>query len=124
ADRPASPATDDVRRFKELAARNRAVTEALEQQTATGEILRVIASSPTDLQPVLDALVESASRLCQAADTFLLLVEGDQLRVAALHGSVDENARLSNTINSGWVAGRAIVEAPTGHGEDHANVEA
>ena len=117
-------AIENVRLFKELGARNRDVTEALEQQTATGEILRVIASSPTDLQPVLDALVESASRLCQAADTFLLLVEGDQLRVAALHGSVDENARLSNTINRGWVAGRAIVDARTVHVEDLANVEA
>src|SRR2546425_4143079 len=117
-------AIENVRLFKELGARNRDVTEALEQQTATGEILRVIASSPTDLQPVLDALVESASRLCQAADTFLLLVEGDQLRVAALHGSVDENARLSNTINRGWVAGRAIVDARTVHVEDLANAEA
>src|SRR5438445_85863 len=117
-------AIENVRLFKELGARNRDVTEALEQQTATGEILRVIASSSTDLQPVLDALVESASRLCQAADTFLLLVEGDQLRVAALHGSVDENARLSNTINRGWVAGRAIVDARTVHVEDLANAEA
>ena len=117
-------AIENVRLFRELEARNRDVTEALEQQTATGEILRVIASSPTDLQPVLDALVASASRLCQAADTFLLLVEGDQLRVAALHGSVDENARLSNTINRGWVAGRAIVDARTVHVEDLANAEA
>ena len=117
-------AIENVRLFRELEARNRDVTEALEQQTATGEILRVIASSPTDLQPVLDALVASASRLCQAADTFLLLVEGDQLRAAALHGSVDENARLSNTINRGWVAGRAIVDARTVHVEDLANAEA
>src|SRR5947209_13517602 len=120
----AAMAIENVRLSKELQAGNTQLTEALEQQTATGEILRVIASSPTDLQPVLDALVESASRLCQAADTFLLLVEGDQLRVAALHGSVDENARLSNTINRGWVAGRAIVDARTVHVEDLANAEA
>jgi two-component system NtrC family sensor kinase len=101
-------AIENVRLFTELQEKNRAltqahgqVTEALEQQTATSEVLRVIAGSPTDLQPVLDALVESAGRLCQAADTFLLLVEGDQLRVTAFHGSVGESAGLSNTIHRG-----------------------
>ena len=123
-------AIENVRLFKELQEKNgaltqahRQVTEALDQQTATSEVLRVIAGSPTDLQPVLDALVESASRLCQAADTFLLLVEGDQLRLAAMHGSVEESARLSNVIHRGWVAGRAVMDAQTVHVEDLANAE-
>jgi signal transduction histidine kinase len=100
----------------------RALSEAREQQTATSEILQVIASSPTDVQPVLDALIESVGRLCEAADSFLLLVEGDQLRVAALHPSV-EGGVISNPIQRGWVAGRAVMELRTVHVEDLANAQ-
>src|SRR4029434_1093375 len=122
-------AMENVRLFTELQEKNRAltqahaqVTETLDQQTATSEILRVIAGSPTDLQPVLDALVESARPLCQAADTALLTVEGDQLRVAAVHGSVEGGlVGFSNPIQRGWVAGRAVMELRTVHVEDLAN---
>ena len=62
--------------------------EALEQQTATSEILRVISQSPTDVQPVFDAVAERALKLCDAADATIFLVEADQLRSAARFGSI------------------------------------
>ena len=69
-------AIENVRLFQEL-------TEALEQQTATSEILGVIASSPTDIQPVLDAVAENAARLCDAQDAQIYRLEGDIVRKVA-----------------------------------------
>src|SRR5499433_3184808 len=68
------------------------LTEQLEsrdrEQTGTSEILRVIADSPTDLQPVLDVVAENAARLCEANDALILRVEGDILRLMASYGSL------------------------------------
>ena len=72
-------AIENVRLFNET-------KEALEQQTATAEILRVIASSPTDLQPVMEAVAENAARVCGATDSTIFRLEGEHLRLMALHG--------------------------------------
>jgi GAF domain-containing protein len=77
-------AIENVRLFKELEARNRDLTVALDQQTATAEILRVISSSPTEIQPVFDSIVGSAARLLGAHSANVLRVIGDELRIAAL----------------------------------------
>src|SRR5262249_60413559 len=81
-------AIENVRLFKELEGRNRDLTEALEQQTATSEILRVISSSPTDVQPVFDAVAESAARLCDAYEASIYRVDVNRLVLAAHHGRV------------------------------------
>ena len=71
--------------FKELQERNRDLTEALEQQTATGEVLRVIASSPTELQPVLDTVIENAVKLAGADQGHLRQYDGEFLQLVAYY---------------------------------------
>ena len=99
--------------------RTRELTEALEQQTATSEILRVISSSPTDLQTVLDAVAKSAATLCDANDAYIVRVEGGTYRVVAQHGSlprppIDETFPVSIDL----VVGRALLERRTIHIHD------
>ena len=87
-------AIENVRLFKELQERNRDLTEALEQQTATGEVLRVIASSPTDLQPVLDTLIANAVKLSGATKGHVRQLDGEFLRVVAHYGETAEEVAL------------------------------
>src|SRR5262249_8083208 len=68
---------------KQLEARTRELAEALEQQTATSEVLQVISSSPGDLQPIFDIMLANATRICDASYCALFLCHGDAMRLAA-----------------------------------------
>jgi hypothetical protein len=72
--------------LEQLQRRNRELAESQEQQTATSEILRVISSSPTDVQPVFDTIVRNAAHLCSALDAVVYLVEGTESVLVAKHG--------------------------------------
>src|SRR5215471_1419439 len=82
----AAIAIENVRLFGELEQRNRDLSEALEQQTATAEVLGIISSSPGRLEPVFDAMLASAVRICGGAFGILALSDGDGFRGVAVHG--------------------------------------
>jgi GAF domain-containing protein len=112
-------AIENARLIHEQQARNRDLTEALEQQTATSEILRVIASSPTDIQPVLDVVAQNAARLCDAVDAQIMRVDGNMFRLVASHGSIPVPRRdEARSIIRGLVAGRAILDREAVHVHD------
>jgi hypothetical protein len=78
---------------RELAETRKALAEALEQQTATSEVLQVISSSPGELQPVFDTLLANATRLCEASFGAMWLAEANAFRTAALHGELPAYTR-------------------------------
>ncbi|MFC7697309.1 GAF domain-containing protein [Bradyrhizobium sp. GCM10028915] len=110
-------AIENVRLFEQLQARTRDLTEALTYQTGSANILRVIASSPTDVGPVLKAIVESACGLCEAADAVVLLRGEDEVVFGAQHGSIPMSwQRLP--IDRQLPSGRAILDCKPVHVHD------
>jgi GAF domain-containing protein len=110
-------AIENVRLFDEVQAKTRDLSEALTYQTGSGNILRVIASSPTDVKPVLEAIVESACELCEADDALATLKDGDELVFQAQHGSIPV-VWDRQPIDRHGAAGLAVIERAPVHVHD------
>jgi two-component system, NtrC family, sensor kinase len=110
-----------LRLTEQLESRDRELAESTAQQTASSEILGVIASSPTDLQPVLDAVAESATRLCEANDARILRIDGEHLRLVASYGPMPVAPVVREQgipLNRDAVAGRAVIDRRVIHVHD------
>src|SRR5262249_49295577 len=107
-------AIENVRLFKEIQERNAELREALEHQTATAEVLGIISRSPTHVQPVLDAIVESASRVCGVDDVELRLREGNSMISRAHIGPIPVG-RVKISVNEPvfpWMRERGTLHVP------------
>jgi GAF domain-containing protein len=116
-------AIENVRLFKELQTRNNELTEALEQQTATSEVLQVISRSPSDVEPTFEVIAASAARLCEAVEGTVFRFDGALIHIAAHCGGVpDQTAALRQVFpippGRGSVTARAILTRAVVHVPD------
>jgi GAF domain-containing protein len=111
-------AIGNVRLFEEVQARTRDLSEALTYQTGSANILKVIASSPTDVTPVLDAIVKSACELCDAYDAIVRLKDGEYIRFGAHLGPIPPVLDERIAIDRSFITGRAIIDRQTIHLHD------
>src|SRR5262245_6579203 len=91
--------------------------ESLAQQTATADVLQVISSSPGALEPVFQAMLEKAAKLCEAYDCIIFMRRGEKLHVKAMHGPIGADA-AEYAIGRGWPTGRAFVDREPIHVHD------
>jgi hypothetical protein len=94
----------------EVARLTRELNEALERQAATAEILKIISASPAELQPVLEVVVKSAARFCEADDVTIFELDGQDLRAVAHWGPVPQDIGVRFQCSREHVVGRAVLE--------------
>src|SRR5262245_60879547 len=112
-------AIENVRLFDEVQARSRELSESLEQQTATSEVLRVISSSPTDVQPVIVAILQTAGRLCESEYACFFKLQGGKYHLAASNNAEAEYIKYLSehpiSVDRGSLIGRTACERRTVH---------
>jgi GAF domain-containing protein len=119
----AAIAIENVRLLDALRQRTDDLTESLERQTATSDVLRVISSSPSDIQPVLETIGERAEKLCNAEISVVSIVDGELIRLASIHGMTEAGVEAVRRVfpmrrTDGTVTARAILTRDVCHVAD------